>query len=297
MHCTVHGTLQARILDWVAFPFSRGSSLPNPGFKPRSPALQADSLPAEPQGEPKNTGVGSLSLLQQIFRTQESNRSLLYCKRIIYRLSYQGSPNDTSSSHTRSWTWASRVALEEDLKILDFAYWLNYYYLVTLDCFPFLLHVLTSLIKLTCWQKFFPQKASRGHGRQGPWGPAPFQDLKSTLCYSENSVDYKVLIRVKRDAKLSGHLGSLWEDSRQMLSELKPQIAGSVVWWILQLLYGVTQVELVYGGQGWLSQPSSTRKKHLFLKLSQWKDCDAWRWLPYTVLHSSALLLDLLENS
>ena len=35
--------------------------LPNSEFEPRSPALQADSLPAEPQGKPKNTGVGSLS--------------------------------------------------------------------------------------------------------------------------------------------------------------------------------------------------------------------------------------------
>jgi len=38
---TVHGILQARILEWVAFPFSRGLS--NPGTKPGSPALQADS--------------------------------------------------------------------------------------------------------------------------------------------------------------------------------------------------------------------------------------------------------------
>ena len=38
-----------------------------------SPALQADSLPAEPEGKPKNTGVGSLSLLQGIFLTQELN--------------------------------------------------------------------------------------------------------------------------------------------------------------------------------------------------------------------------------
>ena len=37
--------------------------LPNPGIKPWSPALQADSLSAEPQGKPKNTGVGNLSLL------------------------------------------------------------------------------------------------------------------------------------------------------------------------------------------------------------------------------------------
>ena len=54
-----------------------------------SPALQADSLPAEPPGKPKNTGVGSLSLLQGIFPTQELNQSLLHCKRILYQLSYQ----------------------------------------------------------------------------------------------------------------------------------------------------------------------------------------------------------------
>ena len=57
----VHEILQARILEWVDFPFSRGG--PNPGIEPRSPALQVDSLPAEPQGKPRNTGVGRLSLL------------------------------------------------------------------------------------------------------------------------------------------------------------------------------------------------------------------------------------------
>ena len=46
---TVHGILQVRILEWVAFP-SPGD-LSNPGIEPRSPALQADSLPAEPQGK------------------------------------------------------------------------------------------------------------------------------------------------------------------------------------------------------------------------------------------------------
>ena len=56
------GILQARILEWVAIHSSRGSS--NPGIKPRSPVLQADSLPSEPLGKPKNMGVGSLSLLQ-----------------------------------------------------------------------------------------------------------------------------------------------------------------------------------------------------------------------------------------
>ena len=38
------------MLEWIAFPFSR--DLPNPGIEPRSPALQADSLPAEPQEKP-----------------------------------------------------------------------------------------------------------------------------------------------------------------------------------------------------------------------------------------------------
>ena len=49
MDRTVPGILQARILEWVALPFSRASS--HPGIKPRCPALQPDSLPAEPQGK------------------------------------------------------------------------------------------------------------------------------------------------------------------------------------------------------------------------------------------------------
>ena len=49
------------------------------------------SLPAEPRGKPKNTGVGSLSLLQQIFLIQESNQGLLHCRQILYQLSYEGS--------------------------------------------------------------------------------------------------------------------------------------------------------------------------------------------------------------
>ena len=55
------------------------------------PTLQADSLLAEPPEKPKNTGVSSLSLLQQIFLTQKLNQGLLYCRQILYQLSYQGS--------------------------------------------------------------------------------------------------------------------------------------------------------------------------------------------------------------
>ena len=50
MDYTVHGVLQARMLEWVTFPFSKGFS--NPGIEPRSPTLQVDSLSAEPPGKP-----------------------------------------------------------------------------------------------------------------------------------------------------------------------------------------------------------------------------------------------------
>ena len=81
---TVHGILQARILEWVTFSLEDfQGNLPSPGIEPRSPTLQVDSLPAEPQGKPKNTGMGSLSLLQRIFLTQESNRGLLHCRRSL----------------------------------------------------------------------------------------------------------------------------------------------------------------------------------------------------------------------
>ena len=84
---SARGILQERILEWVVMPSSRWSSqsrdgtqashqgnprilewvaslspgdLPNPGIELGSPELQADSLPAELQGEPTNTGRGSL---------------------------------------------------------------------------------------------------------------------------------------------------------------------------------------------------------------------------------------------
>ena len=115
MDYTVHGILQAGILEWVAVPFCRGSSqprdrtqispiaggfftswatreaqeywsgqpipspayLPNPAIEPVSPTLQADSLPAELPGKPKNTGVHSLSLLSG--SSQPRNQTRVSC--------------------------------------------------------------------------------------------------------------------------------------------------------------------------------------------------------------------------
>ena len=60
--------------------------------------MQADSLSAESQGKPKNTGVGRLSLLQQIFPTQEWNWGLLHCRRILDQLRYEGRPQWVNSN-------------------------------------------------------------------------------------------------------------------------------------------------------------------------------------------------------
>ena len=90
---------------WSGQPFPSPGDLPNPGIKPRSPALQAASLLAEPQGKPKNSGVGSLSFLQQIFQIRKLNEGILHFRRILYQLSYQRSPNNISVQCSHSVTF------------------------------------------------------------------------------------------------------------------------------------------------------------------------------------------------
>ena len=80
------GILQARILECIAMLCPPPGDLPNPETELRFPALQVDSLPAEPPGKPKNTGVGSLSLLQGIFLTRNQTRSPAL-RWILYQLS------------------------------------------------------------------------------------------------------------------------------------------------------------------------------------------------------------------
>ena len=81
--CTVHRTVQAEILEWVAFTFTRGSSQPRD--QTQISAFQVDFLPAEPRGKSKNTGVGSLFLLQGIFLTQKLTQGLLHCRQTLYQ--------------------------------------------------------------------------------------------------------------------------------------------------------------------------------------------------------------------
>ena len=77
---------------WSGLPFPSPEDLPNPEIKRRSPTWQADSLPAEPPGKPKNSGVDSLSLLHWVFLIQELNWGLLHCRWILCQLRYLESP-------------------------------------------------------------------------------------------------------------------------------------------------------------------------------------------------------------
>ena len=69
---SVHGISQARILEYVAIIF------PNQGLNPHLLQYRWILYQLKPQGKPKNTGVGSLSLLQGIFPTHRSNSGLPY---------------------------------------------------------------------------------------------------------------------------------------------------------------------------------------------------------------------------
>ena len=88
---SVHGGF-SRQECWSGLPCPPPEDLPNPEIKPKSPALQADSLLSEPPEKPKNIGVGSLSFLQGIFPNQELHQSLQHCRQILYQLSHKGSP-------------------------------------------------------------------------------------------------------------------------------------------------------------------------------------------------------------
>jgi len=72
---SVHGILQARILEWIAMPSSR--ALPNLGIKPRSLALQADFLPSEPPGKLKEA-VGEGQYIRLVKEECHAVKHLLY---------------------------------------------------------------------------------------------------------------------------------------------------------------------------------------------------------------------------
>ena len=110
---------------WSGLPCPLPGDLPNPRIKPRSPALQVDSLPSEPPGKPMNTRVGSLSLLQGIFPIQDQNWGLLYCRCILYQLSYQGSTilEAPSQMQVMPLTYLQLQALKVSFAIFLLCHW------------------------------------------------------------------------------------------------------------------------------------------------------------------------------
>ena len=125
--------------------------LPNPRTEPRSPALLADSLPAEPPGKPKNTGVGSLSLLQGIF--WPSNQTGVSC---------------IAGKFVTS--WATREALTLQVLLLFFVsqkgvrfsrlnvlfFWLAVSYMMWESIFPLYIYSPNSLINYSFPIFFLP---------------------------------------------------------------------------------------------------------------------------------------------
>ena len=134
---------------WSGYPSPSACGLPNPRGNPGYPELQVDLLPAELQGKSKNPRVFILSHLQQIFPGQDSHKGILHCRRILYQLSYQGSPSVPFSSvlsHVRlfvtPWTAAQQASLSSTntqslLKLMSIKLLMSCNYLIL--CCPLLL--------------------------------------------------------------------------------------------------------------------------------------------------------------
>ena len=92
----MRGMLQARILEWVALPSSRGSSQRNDRTQVSHVAGRFFTNAWNSLGQ--NTRVGSLALLQRIFPTQRSNPGLPHCRWILDQLGHQGSSSSCKVS-------------------------------------------------------------------------------------------------------------------------------------------------------------------------------------------------------
>ena len=91
---SVHLILQARVLEWGTIPFCPFLSpedLPSPGIEPRSPALQVDSLPSEPQRSPKSlhaTSNHSVHVSYSVYPhlSPKQGTSITQCYRLLFSL-------------------------------------------------------------------------------------------------------------------------------------------------------------------------------------------------------------------
>ena len=91
MDYTVHGIVQARILEWVAFPFSRGPSQPR--AQTQVSHIAGGFFTSWATREAQEYQSGYSSPVDLPFLVQELNQGLLNCRWILYQLSYQWSPS------------------------------------------------------------------------------------------------------------------------------------------------------------------------------------------------------------
>ena len=108
---SLENTLKLRLLgsssDLTAQTKTTWGSFESESHSAVSNSLQSHGLYSPWNSLGQNTGVGSLSLLQGIFLTQESNQGLLNCRRILYQLRYQGSP--WNNGLVQNWESTSRL--------------------------------------------------------------------------------------------------------------------------------------------------------------------------------------------
>ena len=130
---SIHGIVQARVLEWVVISFSKVSSQPrdqthishiagrhftiwtnredkieSESFSVVSKSLQPHGLHSSWNSLGQNTGVGSLSLLQGNFPIQGLNPGLPHCWCILYQLSHNRSPAGKSGGHGEGSCWRSQ---------------------------------------------------------------------------------------------------------------------------------------------------------------------------------------------
>ena len=91
MDYKVHGILQARILEWVAILFSRGSSQPRDQTQ-ISPLCRQILHQLSHQGSPRILEWVAYPFSSGSSPLRNRTGGLLHCRRILYQLSYQGSP-------------------------------------------------------------------------------------------------------------------------------------------------------------------------------------------------------------
>ena len=108
---TVHGILQARILEWVAVPFARGSSQPS-DWTQVSHIVGRFFTSRATKGRPRILERVAYPFSSVSSRTRESNQNLLHCRRILYQLSYEGSPNNLPNTGTLAglFTWKTSIS-------------------------------------------------------------------------------------------------------------------------------------------------------------------------------------------